>query len=57
MITPGALLGAAQLGGLEVPPERMPAVQGNLERLAQVAALLEAVALAPEDEIGPEWKP
>jgi len=48
---------AAKLSGLAVPPERVPAVLANLERLAQVAAVLEAVPLAPEDEIGPEWRP
>ena len=57
MISPAAVLEAARLAGLDVPPERIPAVLGNLERLAQVAGVLEAVALAPEDERGPEWKP
>ncbi len=57
MISPATVLEAAKLSGLEVPPERVPAVLGNLERLAQVAAVLQAVALAPGDEIGPEWKP
>jgi hypothetical protein len=56
-VTRDTVLEAARLSGLVVPPERIPAVLANLERLAQVAAALEAVALAPEDEIGPEWKP
>lgn len=56
-VTRAAVLEAARLSGLAVPPERVPAVLGNLERLAQVAAVLEAVPLAPEDEIGPEWRP
>lgn len=56
-VTRDTILEAARLSGLVVPPERVPAVLGNLERLAQVAAALEAAALAPEDEIGPEWKP
>lgn len=57
VITRETVLEAARLSGLVVPAERIPAVLGNLERLAQVAAVLEAVPLAPEDEIGPEWKP
>lgn len=57
MISPATVLEAARLAGLDVPPERIPAVLGNLERLAQVAGALEAVALAPEDELGPEWRP
>lgn len=56
-LTHETILEAARLSGLEVPPERVPAVLGNLERLAQVAGVLEAVALAPEDELGPEWRP
>ena len=56
-ITRETVLEAARLSGLVVPPERVPAVLGNLERLAQVAAALAAVPLAPEDELGPDWKP
>lgn len=56
-ITRETILEAARLAGLEVPPERVPAVLANLERIEQVAAALESVALAPEDEIGPEWSP
>jgi hypothetical protein len=56
-VTRETVLEAARLSGLVVPPERVPAVLANLERLAQVAAVLEAAALAPEDELAPEWKP
>jgi hypothetical protein len=32
-------------------------VLANLRRIAQVAAQVNAVALAPEDELGPVWRP
>lgn len=48
---------AARLVGLGLDPARVPAVLANLRRLAQVAQLVNQVELAPQDELGPEWKP
>lgn len=53
----GYLREAARLVGLGLDPARVPAVLANLQRIAQVAALVNAVQLAPEDELGPVWKP
>ena len=48
---------AARLVGLGLDPARVPAVLANLRRITQVAELVNQVELAPEDELGPEWKP
>ena len=42
---------------LEVKEKRIPAVLANLQRMEQVAALVNAVELGPEEELAPEWKP
>jgi len=57
MISEQDLLGLSHLSALEIKPERQKAVLDNLDRIAQVAAVVNAVELAPEDEIGPEWRP
>jgi len=51
------VLEAARQAGLEIGPARLPAVLGNLQRIAQLAQPVLEVELAPEDELGPEWKP
>jgi len=48
---------AARQAGLELGPERLRAVLGNLQRIAQLAQVVLEVELKPEDELGPEWKP
>jgi len=48
---------AARQAGLELDPERLRAVLGNLQRIAQLAQPVLEVELKPEDELGPEWKP
>lgn len=49
---------AAALAGLEIPAARLPAVQVNLQRTAEVAALLDGVSLQPmTDELAPVWRP
>ena len=49
---------AAALAGLEIPVSRLPAVVVNLQRTAEVAALLDAVPLEPmTDELAPVWRP
>ena len=48
---------AARLVGLGLDPARVPAVLANLRRIAEMAVLVNAVELGPEDELGPEWKP
>jgi hypothetical protein len=51
------LLGLADFVGLEIPVQRTKAVLENLQRIEQVAQAVNGVALAPEDELGPEWRP
>ena len=57
MIGEDVLLGFASLNGLELEKKRIPNILENLRRMEQVAALVNAVELGPEDELGPEWKP
>jgi Asp-tRNA(Asn)/Glu-tRNA(Gln) amidotransferase C subunit len=51
------LLCLSRLAGLEVTEGRAKPVLENLQRMAQVAQVVNSVALEPEDEIGPEWRP
>lgn len=49
---------AAALQGIEVTPEQMPGVIANLQRTAQLAALVNAFPLDPVvDESAPVWRP
>ncbi len=57
MIGKEELFGLSRLVSLEIPEARAKPVLENLQRMEQVAALLNAVRLGPEDELGPEWKP
>ena len=49
----------ATAAALELPiaPEHMPGVVVNFERLAGIAAQVNAFKLAPEDEPAPVWRP
>ena len=47
----------SRLVALDIPEARIKAVLENLQRMEQVAALVNAVELGPEDELAPEWKP
>jgi hypothetical protein len=51
------VLGLAEIVGLPIEEKRIPAVLENLQRMEQVAALVNSVELGPEDELGPEWRP
>jgi hypothetical protein len=51
------LLGLARLNGLELDDKRIPGVLENFRRMEQVAQVVDGIPLAPEDELGPEWKP
>jgi hypothetical protein len=51
------LLGLATTVGLELGDERIPGILENFRRMAQVAQAVNGIALAPQDEPGPEWKP
>ena len=42
---------------LRIEEKRIPAVLANLQRNEQVAALVNAVELGPDDELAFEWKP
>jgi len=45
------------LAALDLPEQRIRAVLENFRRIQQVAQVVNAVELGPEDEIGPEWRP
>jgi hypothetical protein len=47
----------AVLNGLELGAFGLPAILANLQRIEQVAQLMNAVELRPEDELAPEWRP
>jgi len=51
------LLGLSRLVALEIPEQRIKAVLENFRRLQQVAQAVNEIALGPEDELGPEWRP
>jgi len=51
------LLGLARLVDLEVPEAKAAAVLANLQRIEQVAQVVNAVELGPEDELAPLWRP
>jgi hypothetical protein len=51
------VLEAARQAGLPIEPARLPAVLGNLQFMARLAQPVLEVELAPEDELGPDWKP
>ena len=57
MIDREGLLGLMKLIDLKIEDQRIPVVLENLQRMEQVAGVVNAVELAPEDEIGPEWRP
>ena len=42
---------------IKIEEKRIPAVLENLQRIEQIALAVNAVALGPEDEIGPKWRP
>ena len=49
----------AAAAALELPiaPAHLPGVHLNFERLAAIAAAVNAFPLGPEDEPGPRWEP
>jgi hypothetical protein len=51
------LRGLAGLVALNIPEQRIKAVLENFRRIQQVAQLVNDIPLAPEDELGPEWRP
>jgi len=51
------LLVLSRLSSLEISPERRKNVLENLQRMEQVAQVVNAVELGPQDELGPEWRP
>ena len=57
MIGEQELFALLRLVALEIPQERAKAVLANLQRIEQVAQAVNAVALGPQDELGPEWRP
>ena len=57
MIRKEEVLVLSGMAGLPIEEKRLPAVLANLQRIEQVAMAVLTVPLAPEDEIGPEWRP
>ena len=57
MIGETELSGFMKVMDLKIEEKRIPAVLENLQRMEQVAQAVNAVELAPEDELGPEWRP
>ena len=57
MIGEEEMFALSRLVALDVPEAREKSVLTNLQRMEQVAALVNAVELGPEDELGPEWRP
>ncbi len=51
------IVAAAAALELPIAPEHMPGVLANFERLAGVAAAVNAFELGPADEPGPVWRP
>ena len=51
------VLAAAAALELPIAPAHLPGVLLNFERLAGLAALVNAFPLGPEDEPGPRWEP
>jgi len=51
------IVAAAAALELPIAPEHMPGVLLNFERLAGVAAAVNAFELGPADEPGPVWRP
>ena len=51
------VLAAAAALELTITPALLPAVMLNFERLAGLAALVNAFPLGPEHEPGPRWEP
>ena len=57
MIGETELLGFMKVMDLKIEEKRIPTVLENLQRMEQVAQAVNAVELAPEDELGSEWRP
>ena len=57
MIGETELLGFMKVIDLKIEEKRIPTVLENLQRMEQVAQAVNAVELAPEDELGSEWRP
>ena len=57
MISEEDLRRLAALNGLELAAFRLPAVLANLQRIGQVAEVVDAVELKAEDELAPQWRP
>ena len=51
------ILAAAAALELPIAAAHLPGVILNFERLAAIAAAVNAIALGPADEPGPRWEP
>ncbi len=57
MIGKEDLLGFMKVVNLQIEEKRIPAVLENLQRIEQIAQVVNAVELAASDELAPVWKP
>jgi Asp-tRNA(Asn)/Glu-tRNA(Gln) amidotransferase C subunit len=51
------LCGFMKVTDLKIEEKRIPAVLSHLQRIEQIAQVVNEVELGPEDELAPEWKP
>jgi Asp-tRNA(Asn)/Glu-tRNA(Gln) amidotransferase C subunit len=51
------LLCLAGLAALDIPESRKKAVLENLQRIEQIAQVVNDIELGPADELAPVWKP
>jgi len=52
-----ALAGLMEAVDLHIEEKRLPAVLANLQRIEQVAGVVNEIELGPEDELAPAWRP
>ena len=57
MIGKEALAGLMEAVDLNIEEKRLPAVLANLQRIEQVAGVVNEIELGPEDELAPAWRP
>jgi Asp-tRNA(Asn)/Glu-tRNA(Gln) amidotransferase C subunit len=51
------LSGFMKVVNLQIEEKRIPAVLENLQRIEQIAQVVNDIELGPADELAPVWKP
>ncbi len=57
MIGKEELSGFMKVVNLQIEEKRIPAVLENLQRIEQIAQVVNDIELGPADELAPVWKP